>query len=399
MSRPDLARALGVNPSSASSLVHELIEMGLLRTAGTGESRGGRPAARLEVDPGFSVALGAEISHRGVVAAAVDLGGRVLCRAERKLPLKAGPQAMLEELCGALRSARQEVAEITPCGAGIGIAGVMGVEPGVSREFPNVPGWHDVNVAQAVRTATDLEVEVDNDVRAATLAEFRYGAGRGLGDFVYLHIRRGIAAGAVFGGKLHTGAFRGAGELGHFQVAPDGPVCYCGSNGCLESVASPRALLSQAAEAVRQGVKTSLAVNGTHPEGIAAEELFAAAAAGDRLARNLVERAGESIGRITAGLDNVLDPRAIILGGLLADGADVLAASIESNHRAMVMPLLENTTEFRRALLGPDAAVIGGAALVFEKMFSSPEELLRAPRGRRGTASGGKSTEEETKCE
>ncbi|MHC4916389.1 MAG: ROK family protein, partial [Planctomycetota bacterium] len=336
-----------------------------------------------EIAPGFAIALGLEISNRGVIAGAVDLGGEVLSGSKRE-PGEATAAAILGAAREALAEALAGADGGTLAGIGVGVAGVMSSERGVSREFPNVPDWRDVDVSRELRVPDGIEVDVDNDVRAATLAEFRYGAGRDLSDFIYLHIGRGIAAGAVLGGRLHTGAFRGAGELGHFQVKPDGPVCYCGSTGCLASVASPRALLGQAAEAVRQGVKTSLSAAGAEDAELDAAGLFAAAAAGDRLARNLVEGAGASIGRITAGLDNVLDPQAFVLGGLLAGEAEVLSASIESNHRAIVMPLLEGTTEFRRGRLGENAAVIGAATLVFERLFEEAARLLRVPEGRRG---------------
>lgn len=386
MSRPALAVELDVNLSSSSALVSELMGLGVVRGAGRGSSSGGRPAELLEVDPEFAQAIGVELSHRGVSALVLDLSGRVVERVGGGLPARWRREEMTELLVRCVKQAVAKSGDVALAGIGLGVAGVMGAEPGVSREFPNVGDWHDVDLGASLREATGLDVEVDNDVRAATLAELRWGAGRGLQDFLYLHIGRGIALGTVVGGRLHRGAFRAAGELGHFQVDPDGPVCYCGSTGCLESVAAPPALLAEAREALLRGVKTSLSEKAPDPEKLGAPQLFAAAGEGDRFARNLVERAGRAIGRITAGIDNVLDPQAVVMGGLLAGGAESLARSIEQGHRACVMPLIENTTEFRSAALGGDAPAVGGATLVFERMFEDPDLLLSGPAARRSPA-------------
>lgn len=367
-----------INLSTAAALANELVDSGIAMNAGPGASSGGRPAGRIELNPDFMAAIGMEFSPRGLVALLVDLAGRVVERLGPLQPDDWTRGCMLESLRECAGQMRSRAAGRRLAGVGIGVAGVVGPGAGVSRDFPHVTDWKDVDLAADLQPLLGLDVLVENDVRAATLAELRLGAGRGLRDFLYLHLGRGLALGMVFGGRLHEGACRAAGELGHFQVMQDGPVCYCGSTGCLESLAAPRALLAQAAEAVRQGVKTALAERAVRPEDLSAADLFAAAAAGDRLARNLVERAGETIGRITAGLDSVLDPQAIVLGGVLSDGAQVLADAIAASHRARVMPLIENSTEFRCAQLGQDAPAIGAAMVVFERVFGDPRRLLPA---------------------
>ncbi len=368
------------------------MERGIVRGAGRGVSRGGRPAELLEINPDFAVALGVEMSHRGISVLLLDLAGRVVERVHGGEPGKWQREEMVSLLRECVRSAASRADDAPVAGIGLGVAGVTGVDAGVSRDFPNVADWLDVDLGAILRQETGLEAAVDNDVRAATLAELRWGAGRGLLDFLYLHIGRGIALGAVIGGRLHRGACGAAGEVGHFQVDRDGPVCYCGSTGCLESVAAPPALLAEAREALRRGVKTSLSERATDAEQLTAPDLFAAAAEGDRLARNLVERAGQAIGRITAGLDNVLDPQAVIMGGLLAGGAESLGESIEKGHRACVMPLIENTTTFRNATLGADAPAMGAATLIFERMFDDPGILLKGPATTksRGTSTKGR---------
>jgi predicted NBD/HSP70 family sugar kinase len=373
--RPELAERLGIKQSTVSGLITELVRLGLIQKAGKLASNGGRPANRLELVPSSACAMGLVLTTRSLEGVLLDISGRIIERTSSRLP-QWQPEAMLDSLQKVAGQLSQNHPDLRLLGLGVGIAGVVGRQSGISREFPNVPEWRDVNIKAELESRLELEVEVDNAVRAATLAELRYGAGRGVRDFLYLHVGRGIALGTVIGSQVHSGASRSAGELGHFQVDPEGPVCYCGSTGCLESVAAPTALLRDAAKAVRHGVKTSLAACSDDPANLCAEDLFAAAAQGDRLARNMVERAGQAIGRITAGIDNVLNPEMLIFGGLLAGEASALRESIESNHRALVMPIAENTTEFRLAELGSSASVVGAATLVFERAFSADEWLL-----------------------
>jgi len=207
-------------------------------------------------------------------------------------------------------------------------------------------------------------------VQAATLAEFRYGAARGVDSFVYLHIGHGIRVGMVVDGKVFHGVHGRAGELGHVVVEEGGPICYCGNYGCLESLASPRAIVNQAREAMGKGVESSIAPFARgDASGIHIDAVLEAAADGDRLAINLLERAAAHIGRVVANLTNILDPSMFILAGKLAIREGPLVEVIERVFRRMAMPAARDTVEIRKSAFAESPCARGAATLVFDRMF------------------------------
>jgi glucokinase len=161
--------------------------------------------------------------------------------------------------------------------------------------------------------------------------------------------------------------------LGHSIVQAGGPICYCGNYGCLESLASPAAIVRQSREAITgAGVESRvLALAGGDLANISVEHVLQAAEAGDRLASNLVEKAAGYIGLSVANLVNVLSPERLILAGAMVERGGPLLEAVTRNFRSLVMPGLRNVTELRQSQLGGEACVLGAAALVFDSLIDS----------------------------
>ena len=158
-----------------------------------------------------------------------------------------------------------------------------------------------------------MPVTLVNDVRALTLAELRLGAGRGARDLVCIALGTGVGGGVVIGGRLHLGLGH-AGEIGHTTVDPDGPLCGCGNRGCLDRMASAESI---AAAAGRASVAAAAA----------------AARAGDPVAREAFERAGEYVGRVLAGAVVLLWPERVVVGGGVADAGELLLEPLRAELR------------------------------------------------------------------
>ena len=186
-----------------------------------------------------------------------------------------------------------------------------------------------------------VPVTLVNDVRALTLAELRLGAGRGALDLVCIALGTGVGGGVVIGGRLHLGLGH-AGEIGHTTVDPDGPLCGCGNRGCLDRMASASSI---AAAAGRESVA----------------EAARAARAGDPVARQAFERAGEYVGRVLAGAVVLLWPERVVVGGGVADAGELLLEPLraELRRRACVAPVGEIAVV--PAELGPHAGAVGAA--------------------------------------
>lgn len=385
VSRPLLAEVLDINLPTISHLTKELLDTRLICGNGFEKSVGGRRAERLILNPQFATALGLELSLTGIRGVLADLGGHILDRHEGGSPVPGTP----DEIVGAVLAVAEALlakapASRKPVGVGLSVAGLTDESGRVSRKFPHRENWSDVPLAQLLERRLGLPALLENDVQAATLAERRHGAARGAENMLYLHIGHGIACGIVVGGRLYTGATRNAGEFGHTIVEPQGPICYCGNYGCLESLASPSAILDRALQAIRKGVQSTVAsASSGNLRAVSAESIFLAAGQGDRLASNVVTQAAEYIGLGLANLVNFFNPETVVFGGaVLARGHKVFNEAIERTFRSRVLPILQHQTRIVPSALGKDAAAVGGSMLIFEDLFDRPERLFGLANGK-----------------
>jgi glucokinase len=254
-------------------------------------------------------------------------------------------------------------------GIGIGLPGVVGVEQG-SRVYGNwLPELDDVPLAALVRERTGSPVCVDNDVNALTLGEWLFGAGRGVSSLVTIAIGTGIGGGLILDRTLIRGPLGSAGEIGHLSVSLTGPTCPCGSIGCLSAYVSGSLIPARVRERLaRHPDSAVLARAGGDPERIEARLVFEAAAAGDPLARAVVDEACEALAAGVGALVNLLNPEAIVITGGVAASLAPLRDDIlrRVGRRALPAPL--DATAVRVVPGQKRDTVRGGAALVLYQM-------------------------------
>jgi predicted NBD/HSP70 family sugar kinase len=214
-----------------------------------------------------------------------------------------------------------------------------------------------------LRERFGVPVLLDNNTRLAALGEAIWGAAAGGQDVLYLRLSHGVGGGLVVGGSLHRGAYGLSGEFGHITVEPGGAPCDCGGTGCLETVASIRAVL----DAFRAAGGRAADV----------PELVKAVRAGDQAALTLLSGVGARIGEVLAALCNAIGPSVIVIGGELAETGAALVEPIERALHDHVMPVSRHRVSLRRATLGEVAGALGGIALV---LHESPL-LSRYPGG------------------
>lgn len=246
---------------------------------------------------------------------AVDLGGtnirarsftaaaEQVSYASRKTGADEGPSAVIARILDTIEDVmppdRRQAGGIV-----VGAPGILDVNAGIIRKAANLPGWQDIPITEMIRKHFDLPVYLANDANLAALAEWKYGAGRGHDNLIYLTISTGIGGGLISDGKLITGAKGLAGEVGHITVVEhNGPQCGCGQRGCLESVASGPAIARRAAERIARGEKSRVLdlVHGRSQD-ITPEVVALAASEDDPLACEIFNEAGNYIGRILASL-------------------------------------------------------------------------------------------------
>jgi glucokinase len=300
---------------------------------------------------------------------AIDLGGtrlRLALFRERGAPpvrvarLPTRPEEGFERVLDRIATAARELLGGEPiAGAGLAAPGPLDPRSGVLLRPPNLRGWPaEAPIGAALSERLGAPVIVDNDANLAALGEWQAGAGRGVDDLVYFTVSTGIGGGIIVGGRLLRGVHGYAGELGHLLIEADGPPCLCGGRGCLETLASGTAIARLARERLAAGEPSRLTPDAT------AADVFAAAAAGDRLAAAVVERAMWRLGMGVVNALHLFDPALVILGGGVTNAGRLVFDPVERAVVRLAMPAFRQTPVVRAAL-GDDAGLYGAAALAF----------------------------------
>ncbi|MFF5970711.1 ROK family protein [Streptomyces sp. NPDC012769] len=362
--RAAVAARVGLTRAAVSSLVEQLLELGLLVESGkTFSGQAGRPGTVLQPATTGPAGLGVELNVDYVSVCVADLTGAD--RVRRTVPLDNRVLAPVEVLRRAAGLAAEVLAEaaardLRPTGVRLALPGL--VAGGTVHQAPNL-GWNRVPadelfaralVAARPPGAPALPVASDNEANVAALAELWFGE---LGDIrTFLHVTGEIGVGGalVLDGELLRGAHGFAGEIGHLTVVPDGPRCRCGSNGCLERYAGQSALLRAA------GVR---GVDG----------LVRRAEEGEARTLAALDRAGRMLGVAVSGAVNLLDPQAVVLGGIYPRLMRWLAPAAEAELALRAVSGLWTPTRGRlRAATGTADAARGAAALVLRDILADP---------------------------
>ncbi|MFG1656777.1 ROK family protein [Micromonospora chersina] len=287
--------------------------------------------------------IGIDIGGTKTAAALVDRGGRVLRRREAPTPARSGPEAVLD-------AAARLAADLLGAAAGpvgVGTAGTVDPTTGTIRyATDSLPGWTGTPVADALAARLGRPVRVTNDVNAAALGECWAGAGRDHAHVLLVAVGTGLGGAIVRDGRVEAGARGAAGEVAHLPApGAERLRCGCGRHGHLEAIASGSGL------AAAYAVETGTEVTG--------RTVADRAAAGDAVARRVVDRAGAALGAALAGLVALLDPDAVLVAGGAA-GALLPAASAAY---AAEVPAGWAGVPLRPAALGGDAVLVGAARL------------------------------------
>jgi glucokinase len=309
--------------------------------------------------------VGLDLGGTTISAALID-GERKLQRSlEAETRAAEGHMAVISRMAGLTKDIIRQ-AGIPPAdvrATGVGLPGVLDLEKGEVVYLPNLPGrWPHVPVESLLAEQLGVPVYIVNDVRALTLGEKTFGAGRHVKNMVCLAIGTGIGGGVVVNGSLYLGNGGTAGEGGHQTILPDGPRCGCGNYGCLEAVASGPAIAAMGMKAVSQGLTTSIRelAQGDLNE-ITPELIARAAIQGDEIAQRIYEQAGRYIGIAISNLIVVLTPQMVVVGGGVARAGDLLMSPIRETVRERVLVTPVEKVQIVFAELGTLGGAMGAA--------------------------------------
>ncbi len=304
LGRIDVGRQTGFSQAAVTKTVAPLVAQGIIavdQQAPAGPSAG-RPVHPLHVVPSARVVLGLKVNADEVIGVATGMTATILHSVHR--PLRSTSPAEVTEAVAVV--AEQLADRLGPAverliGVGVSVSGDVDSSAGVVRDSPLL-GWRDVDLAHPLTARLGVPVQVENDVRALTVAEHWFGVGRDSASFAVVTIGSGIGCGLYLNGDVVSGAYGVAGELGHLPLASPDALCVCGRYGCVEAVASSAAVL----RAVRDST-------GDRALGLA--DAAALARAGVPGAVAAFDRAGSAIGAALAAVANLTGPDTVLVAG------------------------------------------------------------------------------------
>src|SRR5579863_1661342 len=265
--------------------------------------------------------IGFDLGGTKMLSILFDSSFRPLVRKRRKTKGHEGAQSGIARIMESISETLAEagVSREALRGIGLGSAGPLDLDEGIILDAPNL-GWKDVRMKAALEKEFACPAVVLNDVDAGVYGEYRFGAARSSRCAVGVFPGTGIGGGCVYEGKIVRGKTNSCMEIGHIQVVPDGPLCGCGLQGCLEAVASRLAISAAAAQAAFRGhAPHLLEIAGTDLEDIRSGALADAIAAGDTVVESIVRLAAKHIGTTLAGVVHLLSPDCVVLGGGLVE--------------------------------------------------------------------------------
>ncbi|WP_344594932.1 ROK family transcriptional regulator [Actinomadura vinacea] len=361
-SRAAIARLTGLARSTVSQQVDNLIDLGIVQESEANQSVRGRPPRALAVSPLAGTIAVLDVDVAATQLAISDLSGTVLGRDIVDMSVDGGPEELLAAVTERLRSMLAEHGQDTARVRHVvaGLPAPVDFQRGCAVRPPIMPGWDAYPVGDHLRKQFGAPVTVDNDVNLMALGE----ATQEMADTPLLAIKvaSGIGAGIVTAdGSVHRGADGAAGDIGHIRASTRGDViCRCGKTGCLEAVASHRAVLADL------GIASSSFGDGLH----APRELARLVADSDTRALHRIRQAAAHIGEVVAMLVHTLNPRMLVLGGPLTELQDEILSGVRAAVYEQALPLATRKLIITSSQLGTDAGITGAIALASREVFS-----------------------------
>jgi len=263
-----------------------------------------------------------------------------------------------------LELGRRLLGEAQPVAVGVSFGGPVDAATNTVRLSHHVPGWENLPLGKILEDEFHAPVQIDNDANAAALGEYRFGAGQGFVNLFYITISTGVGGGWILNGHAWRGTDSMAGEIGHTVVDPRGPECLCGKRGCVERLASGRYMAQDARQRLYENVLQESSLrelcNG-NLESIDGAMISQAAALGDKLSIELLERSARGLGVGIGNAANLVNPQRFILGGGVTKSGERWWQVVRETARQTALP--EVQFEIIPAALGDDAPLWGAVAL------------------------------------
>lgn len=379
ISRARLAEIFDLSFTAVTHIVNDFVRLGIVKEIGNGhdlKSRG-RRSTLFQLNEDYGYIVGLEITDIRIKSVLSDFSGNIRS-VKRTVFERYNRDYIIDSIIESIESIVEENIDDwnRVKGIGIGIHGLVDYERGISLTFPSSEDWQDVPLKSILKERFNVPVKLDARLYVATLAELVYGEGKYNPDFIYFNSGpgNGFNIGIVSNGIILRGSGGFAGQFGHLVVEPKGPRCFCGSRGCLVTLASPLAIEKKAIEGIEEGINTSLTQIYREKGKLFFRDIAESALSGDKFAINLIEEAGRYLGLGLSYVINLLAPPLVILAGTLNEAGEMLLNTIKREVGLNTVPQVYKNVELKFSTLEEDVAARGAVVLLLRELLKELAE-------------------------
>jgi len=370
LSNSELSKLIKLSTPKINSLLVELIEDGLVKELGRGDSSGGRrPNIYGLVEDGFYV-VGITININRTIISIFNSNNQEVggphyfpIKLQPKLEIFQRVNKKLEEVVKESNIEREKILV-----AGIELPGLINQKLGINKTyFPEI-----TNLYEELRKIFGIPVYFNHDSKVRTFAEQHFGLAKNKKNVLMLQADWGLGLGIIINGKLYAGRSGFSGEFGHLPIADNGVLCSCGKQGCLETIVSATAIARMAKEGIKNGNSSLIeALVKGDLDKVDISTVTQAANAGDQFAISLFSDVGHWLGRGIAYLIQIFNPELIIIGGRVAEANQFIMAPIQQAIHTYSNRDISDDTQIKFSELGSRAGTMGAAAYALEKISFS----------------------------
>lgn len=370
LSKPEVCRLTNMTMPTISKIVDELVEEGWVVNRGQGPSIGGKRPHIYSLNPDAAYIIGIDLGRETLKIAIFNLHKEVIGSIQQfpSILESQDNEAILSDL--RLKIEKSLIDLKIPRNklkvAGVSIPGLLD-NSGNSYTYL---AFEEGNIRQRLEAMLGIPVFMDNDSSVMAMAEHTFGAARESMHALCISVNECIGMGMILNGHPYTGCKGMAGEFGHVRVTEEDILCYCGKTGCLETLASGRAIIKAACQAIKSGKATTISAR---PEEITLDKIVEAATHDDIFAIELLQQAGEKIGEALAALIHLFNPELIVIGGKVTANNNIMLPSIRHSIDKYTLTRLKNQCEIKASTLGDNACILGTLSLVMENLNYDPE--------------------------
>ena len=371
LSSAELTRLIRLSTPTTLSYLNELVDEGYIENRGKGDSIGGRRPNMYGLVKNSVYVLGVEIGRKAIKIGLFNNELEKIAGVTHEVhniptdrEVIGQIYTMAQDMLGDKRDVFSKI-----IGVGITMPGLIDSDLGVNYTYMN---FSSTPLTELFAEKFKCPVVLENDAKARTLAEMKFGAAKGVPNAMLVLVEWGLGLGMVLNGKLFKGQNGFSGEFSHIPIDPNGILCNCGKIGCLETMASGHALVRYTQDALSANPNSLLFSHyQENPSLITPRRIIEAAKLGDALAIAQISKIGSALGKGISYLIQILNPGVIILGGSVSNASEYLVTPLQQALYQYCLPQLRENIDLRISPLDSDANVLGAAAVLIEQALSS----------------------------